>query len=114
MDPWVGAGEDYRLPQSILIKLGEHRCYKLVDAQVHIPDQTGSTRWKGAVEFQLEGEEAKYCKEYIKLLESNCVCLDEDTQDKLIWTRNAEDRDFTAKKGYEVAIMEQFGGEKSW
>ena len=47
------------------------------------------------------------------MLESNCVCLDEDTQDKLIWTRNAEDGDFTARKGYEVAIMEQFNGEKS-
>ena len=32
----------------------------------------------------------------------------------LIWTRNAADGDYTAKKGYEVAIMEQFDGEKSW
>ena len=28
--------------------------------------------------------------------------------------KNAEDGDFTAKKGYEVAIMEQFNGDKSW
>ena len=48
------------------------------------------------------------------MLESNYVCLDEDTQDKPIWTRNAADGDYTAKKGYEIAITEQFDGEKSW
>ena len=26
LDPWAGAGEDYRLPQPVLNKLGEQRC----------------------------------------------------------------------------------------
>ena len=76
LDPWAGAGENYRLPQLVLNKLGEQRCYKLVDAQVQLPNQIGKTRWKGDVEFQLEGEEAECWKYYIKMMESNCVCMD--------------------------------------
>ena len=56
MDPWDGAGEDYRLPQTVLNKLGEQRCYKLADAKVQIPDYTCRTRWREASEFQLEGD----------------------------------------------------------
>ena len=48
------------------------------------------------------------------MLESNFVSLDEDTQDTLIWTRNEIDGHYTAKKGYEVAIMKQYEGEKPW
>ena len=99
LDPWTAAREAYRLPQLVFNKLGEQRCYKLVDAQIQLPDQIGRTRWKGAIELQLEGDEVECWQGYIKLLESNYVCLEEDTQDKLIWTRNAEDEDFTAKKG---------------
>ena len=98
LDPWVGAGEDYRLPQTVLNKLGEQRCYKLADAKVQIPNYTSRTRWKEANEFQLEGEEAECWQDYIKLLETNCVCLEEDTKDKIIWTRNAEDGEFTTKR----------------
>ena len=35
-------------------------------------------------------------------------------QDTLIWARNELDGYYTAKKGYEVALMEQFDGEKPW
>ena len=76
LDPWAGAGEDYRLPQLVQNKLGEQRCYKIADAQVQILDYTGRTRWKEANEFQLEGEEAECWKYYIKMMESNCVCMD--------------------------------------
>ena len=47
-------------------------------------------------------------------MESSFVSLDEDTHEKLIWTRNEIDGHYTTKKGYEVAIMEQFEGEKPW
>ena len=56
LDPWAKAGHDYKLPQTVLNKLGEQRCYKLVDAKVQIPDYTGRTRWREASEFQLEGD----------------------------------------------------------
>ena len=44
------------------------------------------------------------------MLEINCVILEDHIKDELIWTRNDEDGEFTTKKGYEVAIMEQFNG----
>ena len=62
----------------------------------------------------MEGDDAERWSRYVNLLEINFVNLDEDEQDKLIWTRNVIDGDYTAKKGYEVAILEQFEGEKSW
>ena len=33
IDPWVGAGEDFRLPPSVLNKLSEQFFFKLVDVQ---------------------------------------------------------------------------------
>ena len=99
LEPWAGAGEDYRLPQLVLNKLGEQRCHKLTNAQVQIPDYTGRTRWKEASDFQLEGEDVEYWQYYIKLLETNCLFLEDGTKDKLIWTRNDEDEEFTTKKG---------------
>ena len=62
----------------------------------------------------MEGDDAVTWKTYIDLLESNFVSLDEDSQDTLIWTRNEIYGHCTAKKGYEVAIMEQYEGEKPW
>ena len=114
LDPWPGAREDYRLPQLVLNKLGEKRCYKLAGAKVQIPDYTGRTRWREASEFQLEGEEVELWEDYIKVCETKYVCLEDDTKDKLIWTRNDEYGGFTAKKGYEAAMMERFNGEKAW
>ena len=52
--------------------------------------------------------------EYLRLLEINCVILEDDIKDKLIWTRNDEDGELTAKKGYEVSILEKFSGERAW
>ena len=62
----------------------------------------------------MEGDDTVRWKTYTDLLESNFVSLDEDTQDTLVWTRNEIDGHYKAKMGYEVAIMEQFEGEKPW
>ena len=40
--------------------------------------------------------------------------LDEGDPDKLIWTKNAVNGDFSSKKGYEEAIMDQFDKDKCW
>ena len=64
--------------------------------------------------MHLEGDDVKCQNNYINLLELNFVSFEEEVQDKLIWTRNAIDGDYTTKKGYEVAILEQFEGEKLW
>ena len=58
--------------------------------------------------MHLEGDDIECWNNYINLLELNFINLDEVEQNKLIWTRNAIDGDYTAKKGYEVEILEQF------
>ena len=86
MDPWDRVGEEYRLPQIVLKNLGDQRCYKLADAKIQISDYIGRIKWREASEFQLEGEEVENWNEYVKLLERNCVILEDDIKDKLIWT----------------------------
>ena len=61
----------------------------------------------------MEGDVVERWNNYLNMLEIKFVYLDEDDQDKLIWTKNAINGDYTAKKGYEVAIMDLFEGEKS-
>ena len=62
----------------------------------------------------MEGYFVEIWNNYLNLLEINFVYLDEDDQDKLIWTKNGINGDYIAKKGYEVAIIEQCEGEKYW
>ena len=69
LDPWEGAGEDFRLPPSISNKLSEQRCFKMADAQLQLPDQVGRTRWKEANELQLEGDDVVCSQTFTKLLE---------------------------------------------
>ena len=45
-------------------------------------------------------------------LVASFVQLDEDEHEKLIWTKNAVNGEFTAKKGYDVANIEKTTGEK--
>ena len=50
----------------------------------------------------------------MNLLEINFISLDEDDQDKLIWTRNSTNWDYTTKHGSEMVILEQTKGHKAW
>ena len=102
------------LPPMVLNKISEKMCFKLANVQIQQHNQVGRTRWKGAVELQLEGDDVECWNNYINPLDLNFISLDEDTQDKLIWTRNVIDGYCTTKKGYEMAILEQYEGEKSW
>ena len=47
-------------------------------------------------------------------MEINFISLDEEDQDKLIWTRNSTNWDYTTKKGYEMEILDQTKGHKAW
>ena len=62
----------------------------------------------------MEGDEVERWNNFVHLLEINFVNLDEKEQDKLIWTRNSTNGDYIAKKGYEMAILDQTEGHKSW
>ena len=111
-DPWAGAGEDYKLPPAIIDKLKEQRCFKLADASVNL--QYPHQRWKTAEELGLSGDERESWGSYVHLLETNFINLNEEDQDKLIWTRNSTNGEYTAKTGYEIAITEQTEVQKEW
>ena len=64
--------------------------------------------------MDLVGDEIERWDNYVHLLETNFINLIEEDQDKLIWTRNSANGDYTTKKGYEIAILEQFEGHKAW
>ena len=87
--PWAGAKENYKLPNSVIIKLREQRCSKLADVQSEHPYPLGRTNWKSARELGMEGDVAESWNSYVHLWEINFVNLDEEEQDKLIWTRNS-------------------------
>ena len=113
-DPWAAAGEDYKLPITIINKLREHRCFKLANAKVepHPPQQR--TKWKIAKEMGMEGNEVESQNNFVNLLEINFINFDEEDHDKLIWIRNSTNGDYTAKKGYEMEIFYQTEGHKAW
>ena len=63
-------------------------------------------------ELSLEGEDVENCNEYVNNLVSRFVHLDEEEKDKLTWTKNFVNGEFTAKNGYEATIFELFNVEK--
>ena len=67
LHPWVGVGEDFRIPPMVLKKHSEQRCFKLTDVQIQIPNQAGRTRWKDSNKIQL-GADANGWKTYRDLL----------------------------------------------
>ena len=49
------------------------------------------------------------------MLKSNFIYLEESREDKLVWTKNTINGDFTAKLGYKIWAKENFQGEtKEW
>ena len=62
----------------------------------------------------LEGNEVERWNNFVNMLEINFINFDEEDQDKLIWTRNSTNGDYTTKKGYEMAILDQTEGHKAW
>ena len=65
-DPWEGAGEDYKLSESVLTQLKAQRIHKLVDVQAQHPQQKGRAGWKDAQELRLGGEDAEEWSKYVK------------------------------------------------
>ena len=62
----------------------------------------------------MEDDDEESWNSFVHLLEIIFVNLDEEEHDRLIWTRNSTNGDYTTKQGYEMAIIDQTGGNKSW
>ena len=104
-DPWVGAGKNYKLTFSVINKLREKRCFNLVDGQAAHHILLQRTIWKSSREMRMEGDDVKIWNNFVHMLEINFVNLDEEEHDRLIWTRNSTNGDYTTHKGYEMTII---------
>ena len=51
-------------------------------------------------------------EEYVSLLKSNFIDLEEDMIDMLVQNKNPVNKDFTAKLGYNTWEWEKYHGEK--
>ena len=60
------------------------------------------TLWKNSEQLGLEEGLREEWEEYVSLLKSNFIHLEEDREDKLVWTKNPINGDFTAKLGYKT------------
>ena len=81
----------------LIIQLRAQRIHVLAYAQAQQPQQRGRAGWKSSQDLGLDGEEAGEWNRYMSKLVTSFVHLDEDMQDKLIWTKNAENGEFSAK-----------------
>ena len=66
-----------------------------------------------AQELGLEENEAAKWSRYVNQLGNNFILLTED-RDKLIWTWNKKDGNFSAKLGYEVAVQLEYQQMECW
>ena len=88
------------------------RIIVLVDAQEQQPHNKGRIGWKTSQDIGLAEEGEEEWNRFLNKLVARFFHLDEETQDKIIWTKNAKDGEFSAKQGYEVASNELEEGEK--
>ena len=57
--------------------------------------------------FRTRGRTKGGSEEYVSLLKSNFILLEEGRIDKLVWTKNAVNGEFTAKLGYKTWAWEK-------
>ena len=86
----------------------------LVDAQAQQPQQRGRSSWKSSQELALYGDTAGEWNRFVNKLVFTFMHLEVGEKEKLIWTKNGVDGDFSAKLGYEAINQETFQGEKRW
>ena len=105
-DTWVGAGESYKLSWALIEKHGSFGISNLNQACTHTLQR--ETLWKKAKDLGLEEGLKKQWNDYVSLLQSCFIHLEEDVKDKLAWTKNPTTRDFTAKLCYKNWGLEQY------
>ena len=70
------------------------------------------TVWKKSEALRLEEGLKEEWEEYVSLLKSSFIHIDEEKEDKLVWTKNPVNGDFSAKLGYKTWVWNQHQGEK--
>ena len=84
-DPWVGSGDNFRLPITLFSQLKEKEISTLVDARSYTDRNQRATVWKTTQEMELAENDAPVWNSYINQLKTNFIHLDEE-KNKLNWT----------------------------
>ena len=109
----MGSGENYKLTPSLIQNLRTTRIITIADV---CKDQRirGRNQWKNAQDIGLRGSHAEEWNKYLNLLVANHIHLRNEL-DKLIWMKNVNSGQYTAKLGYQAAAEDQAESrEKKW
>ena len=103
-DPWMGAGENFKLSPILIQILRSTRIFTIVDA---CKDSSirGRNQWKNTQDIGQRGSHAEEWKKYLNMLVSNHIHLRNQPK-KLIWMKNSNIGQYTTKLGYQ-AISEE-------
>ena len=108
--PWSGLGKIFKLLESLILKLRSSGISTLNKACL-ISFQR-ETIWKNSKVLGLEEGLKEEWEEYVSLLKSCFIHLEEEKEDKLVWTKNIVNGDFSTKLGYKTWAWEHHQGEK--
>ena len=112
-DPWTGAGENFKLSTPLVQHLRSSRIVTLADA-CRDPRIRGRSQWKNGQDLGIVGELAEEWSRFFNLLVTSHIHLG-SSPNKLVWTKNPNTKQSTAKLGYQAAMIEQaVGGEIQW
>ena len=103
-DPWIGSGDKFKLPATLISHLKEKGISSLEDASSYTDRNQRGIVWKSVQELELAENDASVWNSYINQLKANFIHLNEE-KDKLKWTWNTRDGKFSTKMGYEAAFQ---------
>lgn len=100
-DPWLGAGNKYKLPPPLVQALRECGLFLLSNPYTGSPQLRGHPGWKSTTSLDLPLDHKLEWETYIDQLCKNYVRLDE-SEGSPCWTKNPRDGSFTSKLGYKA------------
>ena len=109
-DPMVGAGERYKLLGSLIVKLRSSGISNPSEACSHRLQK--ETLWKNFEDLGLDEGLKEEWNEFVSLLQSCFIHLEDDAKDNLVCTKNPASGDFTTKLSYKSWALEHYQGEK--
>ena len=103
-DPWLGSGESFKLSKGLVLKLRSLGIFTL--NQAFSLSLQRETLWKNSEDLGLEEGLREEWNDFVSLLKSCFIHLEEEEKDNLFWTKNPVNGDFMAKLGYKNWSLE--------
>jgi hypothetical protein len=113
-DPWLGAGDNFRLSEPLVQFLKNLNLFHLHDIHLGDPQLRGSLGWRDSVSLGLPQEFHVEWDSYISRLCENFILLDDESSDTLCWSYNQKEGSFTTKLGYKAWQEERLQVQPKW